>query len=40
MTKDLCECGYFKYDCECCSEGKVCPVCGGVFRTRIDEGKK
>jgi len=22
-----CDSGYFKYECECCGEGKVCPVC-------------
>ena len=22
-----CECGYFKYECECCGEGKICPKC-------------
>jgi len=24
---DYCECGYFKGECECCGEGKICPVC-------------
>ena len=30
MTKveDTCDCGYFQHECECCGEGKVCPVCG------------
>lgn len=27
MTKDFCQCGYFHGECECCGEGKVCPVC-------------
>ena len=26
-----CNCGYFKYECDCCSKGKkICPMCGGV----------
>ena len=24
---ETCECGYFKNECECCGEGKVCPIC-------------
>lgn len=22
-----CECGYFDNDCECCGDGRICPVC-------------
>ena len=29
-----CDCGYFKYECDCCSEDKICPICnthkGGI----------
>jgi len=31
MNKNIietCTCGYFKYECECCGAGKICPVCG------------
>lgn len=25
---ETCECGYFKFECDCCGQDKICPVCG------------
>lgn len=36
-----CSCGYFKYECDCCGEVKVCPECNGrkyVVQVHQSEG--
>lgn len=24
---ESCSCGYFKHECECCGQDKICPEC-------------